>query len=56
MDRDVGNDGRVVSNFIIQALTNKDLTIFEMEAKAGVFSILTICEGIFTLCKLVKII
>ena len=33
------NDGRVVSNFIVQALQGKDLTVFGMEAKQEVFYI-----------------
>jgi UDP-glucuronate decarboxylase len=31
------NDGRVVSNFIMQALQNQHITILVMDSKRGVF-------------------
>ena len=36
------NDGRVISNFINQALKEKDITIYGDGNKLGAFSILTI--------------
>ena len=36
------NDGRVVSNFIVQALQNKDITIYGEVIKPEVFNMLAI--------------
>ena len=46
--RMLANDGRVVSNFIIQALTNKDLTIFGDGSQSRSFQYIDdLVEGIF---------
>jgi hypothetical protein len=34
------NDGRVVSNFIVQALQNQDITVYGKEIKQEVFNML----------------
>ena len=46
------HDGRVVSNFIIQALTNKNITVYVMVLKQDHFCYVDdLVDGIFLMMK-----